>query len=62
MITLEGVMQAPGGPGEDRTGGFEYGGWVAPLADDDYGAALQKQLVRADYLLHWKSSTSHMTS
>jgi dihydrofolate reductase len=35
MVSLDGVMQAPGGPAEDPTGGFKYGGWVAPLADDD---------------------------
>ena len=32
-ITLDGVMQAPGRPDEDRRGGFEYGGWAAPYAD-----------------------------
>lgn len=35
MVSLDGVMQAPGGPQEDPTGGFKFGGWVAPFADTD---------------------------
>jgi dihydrofolate reductase len=39
-ISLDGVIQAPGGPGEDDEGGFKYGGWSAPLADPEGGAAI----------------------
>lgn len=38
--SLDGVMQAPGGPPEDPTGGFEFGGWSATFWDDKMGAAM----------------------
>ena len=55
MITLDGVMQAPGGPEEDTSGGFKYGGWVAPYGDEVYGKVVQKELKPADYLLGRKT-------
>jgi len=56
MITLDGVMQAPGGSKEDRSEGFKYGGWTAPYGDEAYGKAVQKELKRpADYLLGRKT-------
>ena len=39
-ISLDGVIQAPGGPTEDPTGGFAHGGWLAPVADAEFGAAM----------------------
>jgi len=55
MITLDGVMQAPGGPKEDTSGGFKYGGWTAPYGDEVYGKVLEKELKPADYLLGRKT-------
>src|SRR6476620_9539026 len=55
MITLDGVMQAPGGPEEDPSEGFEYGGWVAPFGDEVYNEAVRKELQPADYLLGRKT-------
>lgn len=57
MITLDGVMQAPGGPKEDSSGGFKYGGWSVPYGDKVYGEVVQKELQPADYLLGRKTFT-----
>ena len=55
MITLDGVIQAPGGPEEDKSGGFKYGGWTASYGDEVYGKILEKELKPADYLLGRKT-------
>ena len=55
FITLDGVMQAPGGPEEDASGGFEYGGWVAPYSDDDFDKVMEKQTKPSDLLLGRKT-------
>jgi len=55
FISLDGVMQAPGGPGEDSSGGFKYGGWTAPYGDKALGKVMQKQMKRADLLLGRKT-------
>lgn len=43
FVTLDGVAQAPGGPDEDRAGGFEHGGWQGPLADEESGQVMFEQ-------------------
>ena len=43
-ITLDSVIQAPGGPDEDTSGGFAYGGWIAPYADNLLGTAVSGQM------------------
>src|SRR6187455_1227831 len=56
MITLDGVMQAPGAPKEDTSGGFKYGGWTEPYGDEAYGNVVQKELQQnSDYLLGRKT-------
>lgn len=55
FITLDGVIQAPGGPEEDQSGGFAYGGWSAPFDDEVSGQLMQKQLEPADLLLGRKT-------
>lgn len=55
FITLDGVMQAPGGPAEDTSGSFKYGGWVVPYFDDVSGKVMEKQLKPADLLLGRKT-------
>jgi len=55
MITLDGVMQAPGGPEEDTSGDFKYGGWVAPYGDEVSGKVMEQQMKAADLLLGRKT-------
>ena len=55
FITLDGVMQAPGGPEEDTSGGFKYGGWAAPYFDEEAGKAMAGQMKPADLLLGRKT-------
>ncbi|HEY8931221.1 MAG TPA: dihydrofolate reductase family protein [Mucilaginibacter sp.] len=55
FISLDGVMQAPGGPEEDTSGGFQFGGWSAPFADEVTGKAMLKQMAPTDMLLGRKT-------
>lgn len=51
FITLDGVYQAPGGPDEDPSGGFEFGGWQAAYSDEGTGAVIMAGIDRMDALL-----------
>jgi hypothetical protein len=51
FVTLDGVMQAPGGRDEDRSGGFVHGGWMVPFADDMLERVMVDWIRRADGLL-----------
>jgi dihydrofolate reductase len=72
MITLDGVMQAPGGPDEDTSCNFKYGGWVAPFGDADSGKIMQRLMKPTDILLgrktfqiwepYWPNNTSFWPS
>ncbi len=55
FISLDGVMQAPGGPKEDTSGGFKYGGWTAPYGDNVSGEVIQRLMKPADLLLGRKT-------
>ena len=54
-ITLDGVVQSPGGPEEDTSNGFQYGGWIVSYLDEIGGKAMEKQMKPAEYLLGRKT-------
>lgn len=60
MITLDGVMQAPGGPKEDTSEGFNYGGWTAQYFDKAYSKVAERKHGCRSYTIH--KITSRMNS
>ena len=51
FVSLDGVIQAPGGPKEDTSGGFRYDGWVFPYFDEESGRLMEKQMSKGSDLL-----------
>lgn len=51
FVTLDGIMQAPGAPDEDRDGGFTHGGWSAPYADEEMGSIVVEQFAGIEAFL-----------
>src|SRR5688572_25968091 len=60
FISLDGVIQAPGGPDEDRDGGFAHGGWTQPYWHDDIGATFMAFMAECDaFLLGRRTYVTH---
>jgi dihydrofolate reductase len=60
FVSLDGVMQAPGGVDEDMDGGFKYGGWTGPYWHDDIGANFMQEMTKCDtFLLGRKTWQTH---
>jgi dihydrofolate reductase len=51
FLTIDGVMQAPGGPDEDPEGGFDHGGWSFPYGDEDFGKTMTRWFDNVDAFL-----------
>lgn len=62
FLTLDGVMQGPGHPDEDRSGGFEHGGWVPPYLDEEWGRVAAEGIAETDALLFGRSTYEKMES
>ena len=61
FLSLDGVMQGPGSPDEDREGGFEHGGWPQPYVDEVQGAAATEGMAGTDAYLFGRKTYDKMT-
>ncbi|TMR11928.1 dihydrofolate reductase [Nonomuraea turkmeniaca] len=62
FLTLDGIMQAPGGPGEDDSHGFQHEGWLPPHLDEGFGRIMDPLFDRADSLLLGRRSYDILSS
>ena len=62
FLTLDGVMQAPAGPDEDRRDGFEHGGWAPPYADSVLGSEMGERMAKGGALLFGRRTYEQMFS
>ncbi len=62
FVTLDGVMQGPGGPDEDTSGGFDRGGWTVPYSDADFGRVVDDWFTRTTELLYGRTTYDMMCS
>lgn len=56
FLSVDGIMQSPGGPTEDPSDGFEYGGWLPPYVDESFGDVVLDVHLRADAVLFGRKS------
>ncbi|MET9250546.1 dihydrofolate reductase family protein [Nonomuraea sp. NPDC003709] len=62
FLSLDGIMQGPGGPGEDDSNDFPHGGWLPPYVDEGFGRIMGEQLDRADGMLLGRRSYDILSS
>ncbi|MEV4020706.1 dihydrofolate reductase family protein [Nonomuraea angiospora] len=62
FLSLDGVMQGPGGPGEDDSNDFPHGGWLPPYVDEGFGRIMGEQFERADGMLLGRRSYDILSS